>query len=167
MAETPISLIAAFYAGENDAKLVLDALKKMHDDGSVKLLDAAVMVRDEKSDKIKIKETAELTATKGAAAGAAVGGVIGIIFPPAILGTAAIGAAAGAALGHFTDQGFNNNLLKEVGENLPPGGSAIVAVVEETWFERLSGALRGYSQISRYAVDADAAAHLVSRPQNS
>jgi len=164
-AENAVSVIAAFYRNQDQANLVLETLQQMQKDGAVKLLDAAVMVRDNESDKIRIKETAEVTGRKGAVGGAVVGGIIGVIFPPSILATAAIGAAAGAVLGHFTDQGFKNNLLKEIGENLPPGGSAIVAVVEETWFKQLSSALHGYSQIARYAVDADAAARLVSQPQ--
>lgn len=163
--QSAVSVIAAFYSNEDEANLVLKSLQQMQKEGAVKLLDAAVMVRDEATKKLKVKETAEVTPRKGAAGGAIVGGIIGVIFPPSILATAAIGAAAGAALGHFTDQGFKNNLLKEIGENLPPGGSAIVAVVEETWFEKLSAALRGYSQVARYAVDADAAARLTSRTQ--
>ena len=163
--QSAVSVIAAFYSNENDANLVLQSLEQMQKDGAVKLLDAAVMVRNEETGKLKIKETAEVTGRKGAVGGAVAGGIIGVIFPPSILATAAIGAAAGAVLGHFTDQGFKNNLLKEVGENLPPGGSAIVAVVEETWFEQLSNALRGYSQIARYAVEADAAVRFVSQQQ--
>lgn len=75
----------------------------------------------------------------------------------------AIGAAAGAALGHFTDQGFDNNLLKEIGENLPPGGSAVVAVVEETWVGKLEAAVGGYADLSRYALNAEAAAKITAR----
>jgi uncharacterized membrane protein len=163
--DSAVSVMAAFYSSEHDAHLMLKSLEQMQRDGAVNLLDAAVMVREGESGKLKIKETAEVTARKGAAAGAVVGGIIGIIFPPSILATAAIGAAAGAALGHFTDQGFKNNLLKEIGENLPPGGSAIVAVVEETWFERASAALRGYARIARYAADADAAARFTTGSQ--
>jgi uncharacterized membrane protein len=165
MAKAPISLIAAFYSTDDVARLVLDNLKQMHQEGAIKILDAAIMVHSEEAGKIQIKETAELSGAKGAASGAGVGAVIGLIFPPAILATAAIGAAAGAAFSHFTDQGFDNNLLKEIGENLPPGGSAIVAVVEETWFARLSSALTGYSQISRYAMDPEAGAHFLSQSE--
>ena len=163
--ESAISVIAAFYSSEDKANSVLKEIEQMQNEGAVKLLDAAVMVRDEQSAKLKIRETAEVTVRKGAAGGAIIGGVIGVIFPPSILAIAAIGAAAGAAVAHFTDQGFKNNLLKEIGENLAPGGSAIVAVVEETWFEKASAALRGYSRIARYAVDADAAARLIAQAQ--
>ncbi len=158
----PISLIAAFYRNETDAGEMLTRLKQMDKDGTVDIIDAAVMVKAEDGRKLKVNETAEFTAKKGAVRGALAGGVLGIIFPPAILAMAAVGAAAGAAVGHFTDQGFDNNLLKEIGENLPPGGSCIIAVVEETWLAKLSTALEGYVDLARYALDAESAAKLTA-----
>ncbi len=157
---SPISVFAAFYRNETEAGEVLARLKQMDKDGAVDIVDAAVMVRTEDGRKVKINETAEFTAKKGGLRGAIAGGVLGIIFPPSILAMGAIGAAAGAALGHFTDQGFDNNLLKEIGENLPPGGSCIVAVVEEKWVTQLSTALEGYLDLARYGMDAEAAARL-------
>ncbi len=130
---------------------------------AVEILDAAVMVRDAKSRKLTIKEAAEFTPRKGAVRGAIAGGIIGLIFPPAILALGAVGAAAGAAVGHFTDQGFDNNLLKEIGENLPPGGSAIIAVVEEVWVDRLSKILSDYAELSRYTLEPEAAAKLTAK----
>ena len=162
MAENPISVIAAFYTDETKAGDALAQLKQMDKDGTVDIMDAAVMVRNADGRRVKIKETAELTPKKGAKRGAVAGAIVGIIFPPSILATAAIGAAAGAALGHFTDQGFDNNLLKEIGENLPPGGSAIVAVVEETWVGKFEAAVEGYIDLATYALDAEAAAKLTA-----
>jgi uncharacterized membrane protein len=159
---SPISVFAAFYNNETRADEVLTRLKKLDKDGGINIIDAAVMVKADDGRKVKVKETAEFTPKKGAVRGAVLGGVLGIIFPPSILVMGAVGAAAGAALGHFTDQGFKNNLLKEIGENLPPGGSALVAVVEETWVTQLSTALEGYADLARYGLDADASAKLTA-----
>ena len=159
----PISLVAAFYADNTKAQEMLEALEKMEKDGAIQVLDAAVMTKTDDTGKLTIRETGELTKKKGAIRGAVAGGVLAIIFPPSILALGAVGAAAGAAVGHFTDQGFDNNLLREIGENLPPGGSALIAVIEETWLERLSKAIEGYSELSRFTLDAEAGARLVSR----
>ncbi len=161
-AATPISVLAAFYDNETEADGVLTHLKKMDSDGTISIVDAAVMVKAEDGRKVKVSETAEFTTKRGVVSGAVLGGVLGIIFPPSILAMGAVGAAAGAALGHFTDQGFKNNVLKEIGENLPPGGSCIVAVVEEKWVTQLSTALEGYGDLARYALDADASAKLTA-----
>lgn len=158
----PISLVAAFYDDEAKALDMLKALQKMEKDGSIQILDAAVMSKADESGKLKIDERGEFTAKKGAIGGAVAGGILAVIFPPSILALGAVGAAAGAAIGHFTDQGFDNNLLQEIGENLPAGGSALVAVIEETWLERLSQAIAGYADLSRFTLDAEAGAKLVS-----
>jgi uncharacterized membrane protein len=113
------------------------------------------MSRPKGSESLQIIESAELGGRDMAAAGAIAGGILGAIFPPSILALGAVGAAAGAALAHFTDQGFNNNLLKEIGENLPPGGAALVAVVEEKWLADLSDTLSDYSAMERFAMRPD------------
>jgi uncharacterized membrane protein len=122
-----------------------------------------VLVREGSSDKLKVKETAELTFKKGALGGALAGGLLAIIFPPSILAMGAIGAAAGAALGHFTDQGFKNNLLREIGEGIPRGGSAIVAVIEERWAEKFTQVVKGYGKVTSYSLDAEASARLIGK----
>ena len=160
-AKSPISLIAGFYADTAKAEEKLTVLQKMENDGAIQLLDAAVMTKTIDG-KLKITEQAELTSKKAAIGGALAGGLLAIIFPPSILALGAVGAAAEAAIGHFTDQGFDNNLLQEIGENLPAGGSALVAVIEETWLERLSAAMEGYADLSRFTLDAEAGARLVS-----
>ena len=164
--KSPLSLIAAFYADAAKAKEKLTVLQKMEKDGAIELLDAAVMTKNADSGKLTITEQAELTSKKGAIGGALAGGLLAIIFPPSILALGAVGAAAGAAIGHFTDQGFDNNLLREIGENLPAGGSALVAVIEETWLERLSTAMEGYADLSRFTLDAEAGARLVSHDRS-
>ena len=158
----PISLVAAFYSDEKTAVEMLAALEQMEKDGTIQLLDAAVMSKRDDSGKLTIHERAELTKKKGAIGGAVAGGLLAVIFPPSILALGAVGAATGAAIGHFTDQGFDNNLLQEIGENLPAGGSALVAVIEETWLEHLSKTIEGYANLSRFTLDAEAGAKLVS-----
>ena len=160
-AKPTISVVAAFYAYEHKARKMLSALERMEGDGAIQLLDAAVMSKAEDSDKLIIDERAELTKKKGAVRGAVAGGLLALIFPPSILALGAVGAATGAAVGHFTDQGFDNNLLREIGENLPAGGSALVAVIEETWLEHLGTAIEGYADLSRFTLDAEAGARLV------
>ena len=160
--KSPISFVAAFYADEEKAREMLTALEKLEKDGTIQLLDAAVMSRTGDSGKLTIHERGELTKKKGALRGAVAGGLLAIIFPPSILALGAVGAATGAAIGHFTDQGFDNNLLQEIGENLPAGGSALVAVIEETWLERLSAAIAGYADLTRFTLDAEAGARLVN-----
>ena len=158
---SPITVMVAVYDNEIDAILGLATIERMEKHGALEIQDAAVLIKEGSSDKLKIKETAELTPKKGALKGAAAGGIIGVIFPPAVLAMGAVGAAAGAALGHFTDQGFKNNLLKEMGEEVPRGGSAFVVVVEERWVEELTKYVQRSGTIKTYSLDDGASARLL------
>ena len=163
--ESPITVLVAVYDNEIDAALALSTLERMEQDGAIEIQDAAVLVKEASSDKLRIKETAELTPKKGALKGVVAGGIIGVIFPPAVLAMGAIGAAAGAALGHFTDRGFKNNLLQEMGEGIPSGGSAFVVVVEERWVDELTKYVRRSGTVKSYPLDDEASAKLLGRRQ--
>jgi uncharacterized membrane protein len=147
----PVSVVAVYYADPPRASEALEILQNLRTRRAVEILDAAVMSRDVRSNRLQISETREPRVRKLAAAGGDTGGVLGVIFPPSVLALGAVGAAAGAALAHFRDQGFDNNLLKEIGENLPPGGAAVVAVIEETWLADLPESLAGYTDLERFA----------------
>jgi hypothetical protein len=51
-----------------------------------------------------------------------------------------------------------------IGESLPPGSSAIIAIAEDRVVERLQRGLEGYERIARHALSADAAAVIVAEP---
>jgi uncharacterized membrane protein len=151
-----VELIVAIYPNTYAARVTLGDLVAMHGHGTIELVDAAVMVR-EISGELSISERAELTPGKGARRGALVGAVIGIVFPPSLLASAAIGAAAGAVTGKVTDQGFRNEMLREIAEQLQPGRSAIVAVVEHAWHGKMLDAIAGYDMILNRTLSADEA----------
>jgi uncharacterized membrane protein len=59
--------------------------------------------------------------------------LIGLFFWMSWLGLA-IGAIAGAITGKLYDYGINDNFIKEVGETIKPGGSALFRLVSK-WTE--------------------------------
>jgi len=156
-----VELIAASFSDQYTANQCLDRLKRMDKDGTIDILDAAVLVK-QPDGKLKINEVKELTPKKGRRRGAVIGGIVGAIFPPSILVSAVVGAVAGGVLGRFTDQGMKNDELKEFGEELKPGQSAIIAVIEDTWIEQYTRAIEGYERLSRMSVDAEDAALLIA-----
>ena len=112
--------------------------------------------------KVKIEETGDVGGKKGAKRGAIAGGLVGLIFPPSIVVSAAVGAGAGGLWGKVRDKGFKDEDLKEIGNSLPPGSSAIIAIAEDRMVEQLNAALDGYDRIARHAVSAEAAAAIVA-----
>ncbi len=150
----PIELIAAVYSSPAAAQSMLNELVRLHQQDVIELIDAAVMERDGDG-KLHISERAELTPAKGAKRGALIGAALGIIFPPSLLATTAIGAAAGALTGKATDQGLDNKMLADLGSELRPGTSAIIAVVDHKWYSTMVNALSGYDRILANTLHAD------------
>jgi uncharacterized membrane protein len=156
-----VELLAASFSDQYAANQCLDQLKRMDKDGTIDVLDAAVLVK-QADGKLKINEVEELTPKKGRRRGAVIGGIFGAIFPPSILVSAVVGAVAGGALGRFTDQGMKNEDLKAIGEDLKPGQSAIIAIVEDKWIEQFTRAVEGYERLSRLSIDAEDAGVLIA-----
>ena len=161
MSENPIQVFIASFDNEYQAKQVLDDFKSMHRDGSIDLIDAAVIVRNADG-KVHYEETADPSGKKWAKRGAIAGGLVGLIFPPSIIGAAAVGAAGGGIWGKVRDKGFSDDDLKQIGESIPQGSSAIIAVAEDRVVERLERGIEGYRKISRHALSADASAQVIA-----
>jgi uncharacterized membrane protein len=156
-----IELFVAAYGTEDGAHAALKDFQSAHRSGAIDLIDAAVIVHSA-DDKVKFEETADPSGKKWAKRGAIAGGIVGLIFPPSIIVSAAVGGGAGGLWGKIRDKGFKDDDLREIGENLPPGSSAIIAIAEDRMVEQLERGLEGYRKIARHAVSADAAAAIVA-----
>lgn len=88
-----------------------------------------VVVTREQSGEVRLHESANTTAL-GAIGGAVWGGLIGLVFMSPVVG-AALGAGAGALAGKATDLGLNDSFLREAGESLPLGGSAVFVLLRK------------------------------------
>ncbi|MDA0158925.1 DUF1269 domain-containing protein [Solirubrobacter ginsenosidimutans] len=87
-------------------------------------LEDAVVVEHRADGKIKLHQAMSPAGT-AAAGGAVWGGLIGLLFLAPLLGMA-IGGASGALAGKMTDTGVNDDFLKNLGANMPPGGAALI-----------------------------------------
>ena len=140
MADAPVQLIVAAFEDEGTADEALTALKQAKRDRLIGIESAAVLRKDDKG-KLHIKETADMGTAKGALLGGGIGAVIGIIAETALAVPLVIGGLIGGLAARLRDSGFNNNRLKRFGDDLPPGSSVIVALVEHRWVEDVSAAL--------------------------
>ncbi len=154
---SPIELLVAAFDGEQAAEAALRQLKEMQKDGVVSVVNAAVLVKTA-SGHAHIKETEDVRASAGAVFGAIVGGLVGLIGGPAgVIVGAAAGAAAGGVAAHKIDMGFTNSNLEQMQALLPPGSSAIIAMVSLDWVERVSQALETLNaRLVRQSIDENA-----------
>ena len=167
MSDSTIEIFIAAYDTESGAKDALKAFKTAERDGAIDLIDGAVIVHTSEG-KVKFEETADPNGKKWAKRGAIAGGVVGLIFPPSIIASAAVAGGAGAVWGKVRDKGFKDEDLKEIGESLPPGTSAIIAVAEDRMLVQLERGLEGYDKIAKHVVSAEGAAVIVAEvPEDS
>jgi uncharacterized membrane protein len=115
------------YPGEAAARDDYQIIKDLHSAGAVGTYDAAVVTKDYDG-KVHVNKD-EMATRHGAWGGAAVGAVIGILFPPAIIGTAVVGAAVGGVGGHLW-RGMSRADIKEFGEVIDDGTAALVVIGE-------------------------------------
>ena len=166
MATSNLEVFIAAFASEDEAGATLRDFKTMHREGSIDLIDAAVIVH-RADGKVHIEETADPSAKKWATGGAIAGGLVGLIFPPSILASAAVGAAGGGIWGKVRDKGFKDEDLRSAGESIPPGTSAIIAIAEDHVVENLQRGIEGYEKIQRHALSADASAEIVAAAEEA
>ena len=161
MTDNPVEVFVAAFGNEAQAGVALKDFRAMDREGSIDLIDAAVVVHGTDG-KVHFEETSDPSGKKLAKRGAIAGGLIGLIFPPSIIAGAVIGGAGGGVWGKIRDKGFKDEDLKAVGESLDPGTSAIIAIAEDRVVERLATGLAGYDRIARHALSAEAAATIVA-----
>jgi uncharacterized membrane protein len=77
----------------------------------------------------------------GATFGAVTGGMLGLVLGPVgLLIMLVAGGVAGGVAGHFAGQVIPTEDLQKVGESLPPGSSAYLAIVDAAHADGLSDA---------------------------
>ena len=121
-------LVVIGFPDEFKADEVLIALRRLELDYLIDLEDAAIVVRNQDG-KVRVKQSQELVAS-GALSGGFWGLLIGLMFLEPLLGI--FGAAVGALSGALTDIGIDDNFIRELGDTIEPGTSALFILVRKS-----------------------------------
>jgi len=148
MADTkPLFIYVGTYPSEMAARDDYQVVKDLHAVGAVGSYDAAVLTKDAKG---KVHENKDETTTRhGAWGGLAVGALVGLLFPPAIIGSAVVGAAVGGVGGHLW-KGMSRSDVKELGEFIDAGEACLLVVGESKIAEAIEKAdLKAEKQVAK------------------
>ncbi len=153
-------LVVISFHDEHQADEVLMTLGRLQADHLIDLEDAAVVVRKQDG-KLKIKQSMNMTAA-GAIGGGFWGALFGLLFggPLGFLVVGGTTAAVGAVMGKLRDIGVDDDFIKEVGDSLEPGSSAIFTLVISSTTDRVLESLQQYhgkvvrTSLSRDSEDA-------------
>lgn len=145
----------ATYPDEMTAREDYQIVKGLHAGGLVGSYDAAVVTKDASG---KVRENKDETATRhGAWWGIAAGAAVGVLFPPSILGAAAVGGVVGGVSGHLA-KGMSRSRAKELGDFIDPGQAGLIVVGEST--------VEGAIQKAVTRADKEAAEQLDVKPKD-
>lgn len=135
-------LIVFTFKDDTTAHEMRATLVKMQKDYLIEMEDVVIVHKDE-NDKVKLEQCMNLTA-QGAVGGGFWGLLIGMLFMNPLLGVA-VGAGAGALSGSLSDIGINDNFMKELGENLKPGTSALFVLLRKVTADKFLAGLKEFT----------------------
>ena len=145
-------ILVATYPDEAAAREDYQVVKDAHAAGLVGSYDAAVVTKDASG---KVHENKDETATRhGAWWGVAAGAAIGVIFPPAVLGAAAVGGVAGGLTGHLS-KGMSRSQAKQLGDFIDPGQAGLVVVGESKVEDAIQNAVTRAEKQTAQELDVD------------
>jgi uncharacterized membrane protein len=136
------TLLAVVFNDQSTAFEMRAALAKMQKQYLLEMEDAVVVTRDENG-KTKLHQAVSLTGA-GAVYGGFWGMLMGLLFLNPLLG-AVVGAGAGALAARFKNIGLDNNMMKEIGDSLKPGTSALFVLLRKINPEKVLDGLKDFA----------------------
>jgi uncharacterized membrane protein len=136
-----IDLVARVFDDPGSASKALKVVEDLHRRGKFKILNAAVLAKDEDG-KVNLRDVKDIDPKRGGLFGAITGGLVGLLGGPVgVVVGALVGAGAGGLIGKWVDKGFSDRFLTELQEQLKPGSSALVVLLEHHWLQPMSESL--------------------------
>ena len=149
------SLVAVVFEDEITAFDMRTALMRMQKENLIDLEDSVVVTRNAQG-KVKLDQATNLTAA-GAIGGGFWGMLIGLLFLNPLLG-AALGATAGAVSARYQDIGVSDEMMRNVGQSLKPGTSALFVLVKKVTADKVLEGLKpfmGKGKVFKTSFDKD------------
>ena len=153
-----LALYVATYDDTAAATEDYTSLKAAEASSDLEVVSSVVMHRDDDG-RVAVDEHGTGQVAAGAWIGGAAGLVLGLFAPP-LLAATAVGAGVGAIAGKLAKKHDETKMGIELEEYLPKGSSAIVAVIDDRYLDRIDAALDKAVKKVDKAIDRDDYAEL-------
>lgn len=160
------TLVVADFAEISAAKDAYDVLKDYTENNRLDIEGVIVLSKDEDG-KVEVQKATDYQTKRGLGWGVVGGVVLGVLFPPSIIGSAAVLGAAGAGIGRLRHRHYSQEFADELAQGIDPGHSGIVALVSDPTEIELERALAKADRIVQKAVDKAVAEDLTAEAKAS
>lgn len=150
------TLFVADFTETDTAWEAYQYLKEIEDGRSLEI-EGVIVVKRDADGTLEVQKATDHSAGRGLKWGIVGGVVLGVIFPPSILGSAAVLGAAGAAAGKARQLHNRKELTEELQDAIAPGHSGILALVSDPGAVEIRKALDKADAIVEKAIDKVAA----------
>ena len=124
-----LNVVMINVTSRDDGVRVLDRLDAGTESGEINVEDVAMVYKTDKG-KVKIQQTSDATAAKGAVKGGGLGLLVGIIAAP-LVPAVAVGAGIGALVGRARDGGISDELIKQAGQAIENYGAVVFVLADQ------------------------------------
>ena len=149
MADLNVSLVVAAYGDEISAAEDFLTIKGLDDTYVV----AAVVLSRDSAGEVQVTEHGGGLVASGTTVGAVAGFVVGLFAPPLLLATA-VGAGIGAGVGAIKKRHEEKAIGVDAEQWLPVGSSAIAAVIDDLYLDRVDKAVTKATKKVTKAIDS-------------
>jgi uncharacterized membrane protein len=146
------ALFVADFADLTTAWEAYEAIKSV-EDGRTLEIDGVIVVKRDADGKVEVQKATDHSTKRGLTWGMVGGAALGLIFPPSIIGGAAVAGGVGAAVGKVRQLHHRSELADELAQAIAPGHSGIVALVSDPGAVEIRKALALAEAIVESAVD--------------
>ena len=150
------TFFVADFSDTDTAWRAYEALKTVEEGRSVEI-EGVLVVKREADGTLEVQKATDHSTKHGLRWGLVGGVALGALFPPSILGSAAVLGATGAAAGKVRQRHHHRELEAELQGSIAPGHSGILALVSDPGVVEIRKALDLADAIVERAVDKVAA----------
>lgn len=146
------TVLVADFSDASTAWEAYEALMAV-EDGRTMDVEGVIVVRRSPEGELEVQKATDHSTRSGLKWGVVGGIALGVIFPPSILGSAAVVGSAGALVGKLRQRHHHRELEQQLENAIPPGHSGLLALVSDPGEVKIRKALERADAIVQSSID--------------
>ena len=146
------TLVVADFSDADLAWRAYEALEAVEDGRTIEI-EGVIVVKRTAEGKLEIQKATDHSTKSGLKWGVVGGIALGVIFPPSIIGSAAVLGGGGAAVGKLRQRHHRSELAASLQDAVAPGHSGILALVSDPGEVKIREALALADRIVENAIN--------------